>query len=64
MQFHTHAVNHERLSALIEEHGRRRDVYRISAEWIGTPQTQLELVAFEGGVKTERILAYVDGHAR
>jgi len=68
--FHTHAVNQfprearERLSALIEEHGAKRDLFRISAEWIGTPQTQLELVAFEQGVKTERLLAYVDGHAR
>jgi hypothetical protein len=68
--FHTHAVNQfprearEQLIALIEEHGRRRDLYRVSAEWIGTPQTQLELVAYEQGVKTEKVLAYVDGHAR
>ncbi|HET7089463.1 MAG TPA: DUF2332 domain-containing protein [Anaerolineae bacterium] len=68
--FHTHTANQfprearEQLIALIEEHGRRRDVYRVSAEWIGTPQTQLELVAYEQGVKTEKLLAYVDGHAR
>jgi hypothetical protein len=68
--FHTHTVNQfprearERLIVLIEEHGRRRDLYRVSAEWIGTPQTQLELVAYGQGVKTEKVLAYVDGHAR
>ncbi len=68
--FHTHAINQfprgsrERLAALIDEHGRRRDLCRVSAEWIGTPQTQLELVAYEQGVKTEKLLAYVDGHAR
>jgi len=68
--FHTHAVNQfprearERLTALIQEHGSRRDLYRVAAEWIGTPQTQLELVAYEQGVKTEKLLAYVDGHAR
>jgi hypothetical protein len=68
--YHMHTINQfpqearERLSALIAEHGAQRDLYRISSEGIGTPHTQLELVAFKRGVKTEKVLAYVDSHGQ
>jgi hypothetical protein len=66
--FHTHTVNQfppearTRLSALLAEHAATRDLYRISIEWLGEEHPRLELVSFEGGVRTESLLAYCGSH--
>lgn len=68
--FHTHTVNQlwaearDRLSALLADHGRRRELYRVSAEWLGTVHPQLELTGYHGGHAEERLLAYCDPHGR
>lgn len=68
--YHAFTVNQfprearERLAALIQAHGRQRDIYRVSAEWIETPQPQLALTAFEQGAGMEKLLANVDAHGR
>jgi hypothetical protein len=67
--FHTHTVNQfppearARLSTLLAEHAARRDLYRISIEWLGEEHPCLELVSFEGGARMEHLLAHCDSHA-
>jgi hypothetical protein len=68
--FHTHTINQfsaearHRLSAVLAEYGARRDLYRVSAEWLGTPHPQLELTAWQEGQAHHRLLAYCDHHGR
>jgi hypothetical protein len=68
--FHTHTVNQfsaearDQLSAVLADHGRTRELYRVSAEWLGTTHPQLELTAWRGGHAEERLLAYCDPHGR
>jgi hypothetical protein len=68
--FHTHTVNQlstdarARLSALLAEHGRTRELYRLSAEWLGTAHPQLELTAWPGGREAHRLLARCEPHGR
>jgi len=68
--FHTHTVNQlaaearARLSGLLEEQGHAREIYRVSAEWLGTPHPQLELAAWRGGRGEHRVLADCDPHGR
>ncbi len=68
--FHTHTVNQfsaearDRLSALLADHGRGRELYRVSAEWLGTVHPQLELTAWRGGRAEQRLLAHCDPHGR
>jgi hypothetical protein len=68
--FHTHTVNQfssearERLSAWLVECGRERELYRISAEWLGTVHPQVEVTAWRDGVAEQRLLAYCDPHGR
>lgn len=66
--FHTHTVNQfppparARLSALLAEQATRRDLYRLSIEWLGTEHPQLELIAFEHGEQTAQLLAHCGSH--
>jgi hypothetical protein len=66
--FHTHTINQfppearARLSALLAEHARGRDLYRISIEWLGEEYPRLELVSYKGGARTERLLAHCGSH--
>jgi hypothetical protein len=66
--FHTHTVNQfppearARLSALLAEHARRRDLYRVSIEWLGETHPRLELISFKDSMKTEHLLAYCGSH--
>ena len=66
--FHTHTLNQfppearERLSCLLAEQGAKRDLFRVSIEWLGREHPRLELVSFEGGVQTEQLLAYCSHH--
>ena len=76
--FHNSTVNQfsrearEHLSALIAEHGAKRDLFVVSMEGAGLDPTEsrakahlmLKLVQFESCVKTERRLAYYDTHGR
>lgn len=66
--YHTHTVNQfapaarERLSAILTEHGRRRDLYRVSIEAEADGRVVLRLAAFEAGRRTEENLASCDPH--
>jgi hypothetical protein len=66
--FHTHTVNQfpvearARLSELLAAHGARRDLFRVSIEWLGEGQPRLELVSFVDGVMTAQLLAYCGSH--
>jgi len=66
--FHTHTINQfppearRRLSALLAEHVAGQDLYRISIEWLGGGSPCLELAAWEGGVRTESLLAHCGAH--
>ena len=68
--FHTYTINQfsaearDRLSAVLAEYGARRDIYRLSAEWMGAPHPQLELTAWQNGQAHHRLLAYCDHHGR
>ncbi|HEX2275740.1 MAG TPA: DUF2332 domain-containing protein [Candidatus Tectomicrobia bacterium] len=66
--FHTHTMNQfptearASLAALLTEHAVARDLYRVSIEWLGREHPRLECVAFENGVRTERLLAHCGSH--
>jgi hypothetical protein len=66
--FHTHTINQfppearAHLSALLAEHARGRDLYRVSIEWLGHTYPSLELISHKDGVKTEHLLAYCGSH--
>ena len=69
--FHSFVINQfshdgrERLSALLAEQSAHRTIYRLSIEWIHTPETQLELRVYADGVEVEHtLLAYVESHGR
>ena len=69
--FHTHTVNQfsaegkERLSAIIDEYGSKRDLYLISIEGQSNIEGVLvELVAYEKGRRTRTALAHSDPHGR
>jgi hypothetical protein len=68
--FHTYTINQfsaearDRLSAVLAEYEARRDIYRLSAEWMGAPHPQLELTAWQTGQAHHRLLAYCDHHGR
>ena len=66
--YHTHTVNQfapaarERLSAILAEHGRRRDLYRVSIEAEADGRVVLRLAAFEAARHSEADLASCDPH--
>ena len=68
--FHTHTVNQfspearDRLSAMLAEHGCTRELYRLSAEWLGGVHPRLELTAWRDGRAEARLLAYCEPHGR
>lgn len=69
--FHSFVINQfsqegrERLSALLAEQSAHRTIYRLSIEWIRSPETQLELRVYQGGDEVEHtLLAYVESHGR
>lgn len=69
--YHSFVVNQfsqagrEQLSALLAEQSARRTIYRLSIEWLSSPETQLELRVYAGGAEVEhRLLAYVESHGR
>ena len=69
--FHTHTVNQfseegkERLHAIIDEHGSKRDLFVISIEGQSNVEGALvELIAYENGGMIRRALARCDPHGR
>jgi hypothetical protein len=68
--FHTHTINQltpearERLAALLAAHGARRDLYRVSAEWLDGPDPRLELVSWRAGRPSHRVLGSCHPHGR
>jgi hypothetical protein len=66
--FHTHTINQfpaearARLSASLAEQAMRRNLYRVSIEWLGARHPRLEAVSFERGLRAERFLAYCGSH--
>lgn len=69
--FHSFVINQfshegrEQLSALLAEQSARRPIYRLSMEWLHTPETQLELRVYQDGAEVEHaLLAYVESHGR
>jgi hypothetical protein len=67
---HTHTLNQftaearGRFAAVLESVGRARELYRLSAEWLGGPRPRLELTAWRGGRAARRLLAECDPHGR
>ena len=67
---HTHTLNQltedarVRFAAILEAHGRERELYRLGAEWLGAPQPRLELTAWRDGRAEHRWLAECDPHGR
>ena len=70
---HTHTLNQcppearARLTSLLDEHGTRCDLYRISIADLfhdGGPHPLLGIVAYEGGAASEQVLAACDPHGR
>jgi hypothetical protein len=65
---HNHVVNQfpeidrVRFDALLGELADGRDLYRLSAEWIGTEQPEFVLSRYRDGDKWQRLLARVDDH--
>lgn len=68
--FHTHTINQwtlearERLCAILAGQSDARDIYQVSAEWIGTPHPQLELAVWHRGRPERTLLANCDPHGR
>jgi hypothetical protein len=68
--FHTHTLNQvppaarARLTALLRELATTRELYRLSAEWLGAPVPQLTLTTWSRGEARERLLARCDHHGR
>jgi hypothetical protein len=69
--FHSFVINQfspegrEQLNALLAEQSKQRTIYRLSMEWIHTPETQLELRVYQNGAEVEHtLLAYVESHGR
>ena len=66
--FHTFTVNQfspedrAHLERLINAYGMQHDLFCISIAAINTSYPQLTFLAFENGVKTERVLANCSGH--
>lgn len=67
--FHTFTVNQfseearKRLSNLLSEHSRKRELCRVSVEWLGADDSPLlKLSTFENGVEEETLLARCDDH--
>jgi hypothetical protein len=52
----------EQLTSLIADQARQRDLFRISLEWKGEEQSELELTSFEAGKDTRKLLAYCHVH--
>jgi hypothetical protein len=67
---HTHTLNQftadgrARFAAILDAHGRGRELYRLGAEWLGAPRPRLELTAWRGGDALHRLLAECDPHGR
>jgi hypothetical protein len=68
--FHTHTLNQvspearAQFTALLGELAATRELYRISAEWLGAPVPQLTLTTWSRGQAHERLLARCDHHGR
>ena len=67
--YNTHTLNQfspedrDRVSSMIVECGRHRDLYWISVEGFTAPP-QIQLASFEDGRMTEKLLGYCDAHGR
>lgn len=68
--YHSYAVYQlaqearDALSAQIAEAGRRRDLYRLSLEWFASDRPLLELTAWEGGRRSQTLLAACHYHGQ
>jgi hypothetical protein len=69
--YHSFVINQfshdgrEQFNALLAEQSAHRTIYRLSMEWLHTPETQLELRVYQGGAEVEHtLLAYVESHGR
>jgi len=68
--FHSYAVYQfsfdarERLTQLLAAEGARRDLYRVSLEWFVSDRPLLELTAWEGGRRSETVLAACHHHGQ
>ncbi len=68
--YHSFVINQfapearQRLEALFAQEATRRDLYIVSIAWFAGDFPLLRLTAYEGGVRTERLLARCSGHAR
>ncbi len=68
--FHTHTINQltaearERLSAALAAEGARRELHRVSAEWLDGPDPRLELVSWRAGRASHRVLGACHPHGR
>jgi hypothetical protein len=65
---HSHVLNQfsemerSRFDALLASLAKDRDIYELSAEWIGTEWTEFSLSHFRAGSKSKTLLALVDDH--
>lgn len=68
--FHTHTLNQmpiearEHLAQVLSQHGRHRELYRLSAEWLGGPHPRLELTTWSNATSRHQVLAECDAHGR
>lgn len=67
--YHTHTLNQfspgdrERLYSMIAEHSFRRTVFTVSMEWLEGNESQMTLITFRSGARSEEALATYGDHA-
>jgi hypothetical protein len=68
--YHTHTIHtwpqeqRDALMQLITQLASDRQIYHLSAEWLGPPATKLQLEWWPGGKPESVSLAYCDDHGR
>jgi hypothetical protein len=56
---------HEEILAQIIEHSRKRDIFRISQEWLAAWENpRIELFSYHQGIVESELLAYTESHGR
>ncbi len=66
--FHTFTLNQfaqaarEHFTALLSELAIKRELFRVSIEWMGTEQPEVRLARYAGGEADERLLAHCHPH--